>query len=388
MKRLFILGLVLALLSAHASAAGAKTGKVRILMSFKGEPDTAVISNAGGNVLHRYGIIKNRVAVEIPANALKGILNNPNVEGFEYDALAYANKATKPCEPWPSCRDDPEPPEPDPEQELPWGVDRVDADLVAGTGAGVVVCIVDTGIDKDHPDLEANIIGGRNFVKKRNKLDTNAWDDDAGHGSHVAGTVAAIDNEIGVVGVAPQASLLGAKVLNSRGVGYITDIMAGVDYCVAAGADVISMSLGSGTDVQGLHDAVDAAEAAGVVVVASAGNSAGPVVFPAAYSSVIAISATDSSDNIASFSSFGPEVELSAPGVNVLSTWMNGGYDTKSGTSMSAPHVSGVAALAIQANPGLDNDEIRTLLHGTADDLGALGHDDYFGYGLVDAQLA
>ena len=122
--------------------------------------------------------------------------------------------------------------------------------------------------------------------------------------------------------------------------------------------------------------------------IAAAGNDdAGQVVFPAAYDSVIAVSSTDADDSLSSFSSIGPEVELAAPGRNIFSTWNDGGYTTISGTSMAAPHVSGVAALAVEANPLLSNVEIRNLLQSTADDLGAFGRDNLFGFGLVDAEL-
>ena len=219
-------------------------------------------------------------------------------------------------------------------------------------------------------------------------IDSTKWDDDNGHGTHVAGTIAAVDNTVGVVGVAPQASLLAAKVLNRQGSGYLSDVIAGIDYCVQNGAKVVSMSLGSSSDVQALHNAVDAAYADGVLLVAAAGNDyGGAVSYPAAYDSVVAVSATDSNNNLASFSNVGPEVELAAPGVSILSTYKDGGYATLSGTSMATPHVSGVAALAIQANPLMSNVEVRALLQNTADDLGAVGKDNLFGYGLVDAEL-
>ncbi|MEK6853232.1 MAG: S8 family peptidase [Nanoarchaeota archaeon] len=376
MKNIMVLFTIsLLLFSALASAAGNQPEKVRIFLEFKGQPDVGAVHLAGGRVLHSYTILSNVLAVEVPVNALNGLLKNPNVVGIEYDAEVQASGKGKPA---PS----------QPAQQLPWGVNRIDADLANGTGAGVVVCVVDTGIDKDHPDLQANIVGGRNFVAKGAVVDPAKWDDDNGHGTHVAGTVAALDNSVGVIGVAPQASLLAAKVLNRQGSGYLSDVIAGIDYCVQSGADVVSMSLGSNSDVQALHDAVDAAYAGGLLLVAAAGNDyGGAVSYPAAYDSVIAVSATDSSDNLASFSNIGGEVELAAPGVSVLSTYKDGSYATLSGTSMAAPHVSGVAALAIHANPLLSNVEIRSLLQNTADDLGAAGKDSLFGYGLVDAEL-
>ncbi len=375
-KIMVIMTIALLLLSAVSiSAAGNQPEKVRVFLEFKGKPDVGVVHLHGGKVLHSYTLLDNVLAVEVPVTALHGLLLNPNVVGFEFDALAHASGKPAPSQP---------------AQTLPWGVNRVDADLAWNVtkGAGVKVCVVDTGIDKDHPDLQTNLAGGRNFVAKGVTVDPSKWDDDNGHGTHVAGTVAAVDNTVGVVGVAPQASLLAAKVLNRQGSGYFSDIMAGIDWCVQSGAKVVSMSLGSSSDVQAFHNAVDAAYANGALVVAAAGNDyGGPVSYPAAYDSVVAVSATNSNDGLASFSSVGPEVELAAPGASILSTYKDGGYATLSGTSMATPHVSGVAALAWEANPLLSNAEVRSLLQSTADDLGAAGKDNMFGYGLVDAEL-
>ncbi|NQE53422.1 Tk-subtilisin [ANME-1 cluster archaeon GoMg3.2] len=279
------------------------------------------------------------------------------------------------------------------EETLPWGVDRIDAELVwngaedgcdvtpgRNAGAGAIVAIIDTGLDKDHPDLAANIAGGRNFVGW-SRVDPDAWDDDNGHGTHCGGIVAAVDNEEGVIGVAPEASLYGVKVLDRRGSGYVSDIIAGIEWAVENGADIISMSLGTTSDVPSLDGACDAAWNNGVLLVAAAGNEEGsPVIYPAAYSSVIAVSATNSDDNLASFSSTGPEVELAAPGVNIYSTYKKGGYAIKSGTSMACPHVAGTAALAIG--------NVRQCLQDTAEDLGDLGFDTKYGHGLVDAEVA
>jgi subtilisin len=158
--------------------------------------------------------------------------------------------------------------------------------------------------------------------------------------------------------------------------------------------DVINKSLGGG-DVQAVHDAVNAADERGVVVVAAAGNdSGGPVIYPAAYTIVIAVSATNNDDDLASFSSVGSEVEIAAPGRNIYSTYKDGAYATMSGTSMASPHVAGVASLVIASGiadgngNGRINDEVRARLRITADDLGTVGKDDLFGYGLVDAENA
>lgn len=385
MKKIFVmLTIALMISSVFALAAGNQPEKLRVFLEFRGAPDTSVVQMAGGHVLYDYQFLDNVLAIEVPVNALPGLLRNPNVVSYEFDAEvhAFGNGSKRPP------GDGGNPPQPAPAQVLPWGIDRIDADLAVGNGTGTAVCVVDTGIDRDHPDLQTNIIGGQNFVAKGRSVDVNKWDDDNGHGTHVAGTIAALDNEEGVVGVAPETSLLIAKVLNRQGNGYLSDVIAGVEFCVANGADVVSMSLGASVDVQAVHDAMDVAFANGVLLVAAAGNGyGGPVSFPAAYDSVIAVSSTDADDSLSSFSNVGQEVELAAPGRNIFSTWNDGSYNTISGTSMATPHVSGVAALAVEANPLLSNIEIRNLLQSTADDLGSLGKDDFFGFGLVDAEL-
>lgn len=268
-------------------------------------------------------------------------------------------------------------------QVLPWGVDRIDADLAwnTSTGLGVKVAIVDTGISTKHPDL--NVRGGVNTINPK-----KSYDDDNGHGSHVAGIVSALNNSIGVVGVAYKAELYAVKALNANGSGYVSDVIEGLYWCIENGMQVINMSIGTSTHVQSFHDAVRAVNNAEIVQVASAGNNyGGPLVYPAAYPETIAVSATDQNDNIAPFSSTGDEVDLSAPGVGIYSTYKNKLYATGSGTSMSAPHVSGTVALMI-ANGITGVDNIRQILQDTADDLGEPGWDPLYGDGLVDAEEA
>jgi subtilisin family serine protease len=222
--------------------------------------------------------------------------------------------------------------------------------------------------------------------------------DDNGHGTHVDGIIAALNNDIGVVGVAPGASLYAVKVLDSTGNGYLSDVIDGIQWSVKNNAQVISMSFGTGTDDLALHDAVDATYNSGVLVIAAAGNTnGGAVTYPAAYSSVIAVSAIDINNSIASFGSVGPQVELAAPGVNVYSTYLGGGYATKSGTSMACPHVSGTVVLILAMPPGTYDQngngkwepaEVRKKLDDIATDLGAPGLDPYYGYGLVNAANA
>lgn len=241
---------------------------------------------------------------------------------------------------------------------------------------------MDTGIDLAHPDLVANIKGGHNTIKPR-----KSPADDNDHGTHVAGIIAAVNDNIGVMGVAPQAELYAVKVLSADGSGYLSDIIEGLEWCITNNMQVINMSLGTPMKVQSFHDAVIKVYNAGIVMVAAAGNS-GPgdnaVEYPAKYEEVIAVSATGDNDSIASFTSRGPEIELAAPSVGIYSTYTGGGYKTLSGTSMAAPHVTGTAALVIKRGiKGIQN--IRSELQTTADKIGT---SELYGYGLVDAEEA
>lgn len=272
-----------------------------------------------------------------------------------------------------------------PAQVLPWGVDRIDAELVwpTTTADPVKVAVLDTGISLKHPDLAANIKGGINTINPKKSAN-----DDNGHGSHVAGTIAAANNSIGVVGVGPSIDLYAVKVLNAAGSGYFSDVIEGLQWAVANGMQVANMSFGASSGTQSLHDAIIAAYSAGITLVAAAGNSgnSNPVGYPAAYPEVIAVTATNSSDQVASFSSTGPEVDLTAPGVSIFSTYKRDTYTTLSGTSMAAPHVTGAAALVISAKGLTDPAAIKARLESTADNLGYPA--TYQGAGLVDADEA
>ncbi|MFH1049150.1 MAG: S8 family peptidase [Patescibacteria group bacterium] len=280
-------------------------------------------------------------------------------------------------------------------QSLPWGVDRIDAEKVWDTTTGdpIKVVVIDTGIDILHPDLKANIKGGVNTINSR-----RSYTDDNGHGTHVAGIIGAIDNVIGVVGVGPEIDLYAVKALDRRGSGYLSDIIEGLDWAIANNMQVVNMSLGTSANVLSFQEAVQRVNATGIVQVAAAGNSGGAVLYPAAYSEVIAVSATDASDTIASWSSRGPEVDLAAPGVSIYSTYKGSTYATLSGTSMASPHVAGVAALVLSVPDkcqylldgilGCSPAEVQKRLEQTAEDLGAEGKDILYGSGLVDAGAA
>lgn len=219
-------------------------------------------------------------------------------------------------------------------------------------GKGVKIAIIDTGAQVNHPDLKDRIIGGRNFTSEDGG-DVNRYNDYNGHGTHVAGIIAATANGSGIVGVAPEASLLILKILDSKGSGTYESAIAAVKYAIAKGVDVISMSLGGPTDEPRLHDVIKEAVSKDIVVVCAAanagdGNALTPeYAYPAYYSEVISVGAATSNKRVASFSNSNDQVDLIAPGVNVLSTYINSSYARLSGTSMAAPYVSGAVALLI-----------------------------------------
>lgn len=399
---------VLPFLSLAAPAQAVPESSQRLIVTF--EPgvaaDSAAVERAGAEPLTHLDLV-NGLAVDAPNRAVAARLAQlDGVAGVSVDARVRV-AAPQRCSPWPACKDGTTT---EPAQILPWGVDRVDAEKAwsASRGTGVNVAVIDTGIDRAHADLIDNIAGGVNFVKGPGPSwkapDSTAWNDDQGHGTHVAGTIAAANNTIGVVGVAPEADLYGVKVLDSSGNGYASDVVLGIEWSIANGMQVINLSLAEDSDVPALKEAVDKAAATGIVVVAAAANSGdgnpstNNVLWPAKYESAIAVSATDSNDVVASFSSDGAEVEIAAPGVNVLSTTRGGGYGTMSGTSMATPHVAGVVAqmLAAPVVPGADTDgnglwsstEVRSHLQVTTDDLGDPGRDVFYGFGLADAQEA
>jgi subtilisin family serine protease len=357
---------VTVVLAGSAADKDTKT-KEPVIIGFKSTPghaDKAMVRGRGGDITYSYRLI-NAIAAKLPEPAIENIQRNPRVTYVEIDGEVHTL---------------------DTELDNSWGVERIGAGNVhagGNKGAGVNVAIIDTGIDYTHLDLEDNFdteLLGYDFVNG----DSDPMDDN-GHGTHCAGIVAAVDNGGGVVGVAPEAHLYAVKVLNSVGSGSVSDVIAGIQWSVANGMQVISMSFGGGDGV-GMKAACDAAYNAGIVVVASAGNSGNPagkgdnVDYPARYDSVIAVAATDSSDNRARWSSTGPAVELAAPGVSIKSTYLGGGYAIKSGTSMACPHVTGTAALVIAAGG-----DVRQCLKDTADDLGPTGFDTKYGFGLVDA---
>jgi subtilisin family serine protease len=253
-------------------------------------------------------------------------------------------------------------------------------------GAGAVVAILDTGVDVGGSDGLTNVLEGRDMVYGRSVEDVY------GHGTHVAGTVGQrTDNGRGAAGIAHQASILPVKVLGDNGSGWISDIAQGVEWAADNGADVINMSFGSFGRSSTMAAAVQYAHSKGVVLVGAAGNEdTSSLIYPAGYDEVISVGATTPSDRLASFTNWGDDLDIVAPGVDIYqeveyrgSFYISGW----SGTSMASPHVAGVAALL--KSLGVDDPvKVRALLHDSAVDLGDDGWDTYFGYGRLDAATA
>ncbi len=274
----------------------------------------------------------------------------------------------------------------DPHYGEQWHLPSVSApqawDITTGS-SGVTIAVVDTGVDYTHPDLKGKCLPGYNFVDR-----SSDPMDDHGHGTHVAGIAAAVgNNSTGVAGVDWKARILPVKVLDAQGSGYDSDVAAGIRYAADHGAKVINLSLGSPDYSYTLEEAVNYAYNQGAVVVAASGNSGSSVNYPAACDRAIAVGALDSGDKLAYFSCQGPEIDLVAPGVSILST-LPGSYGKMSGTSMASPVVAGCASLVLAANPGYSPAQVKKALEAGATDLGPTGFDNGYGNGKVNAYAA
>ncbi len=342
-----------------------------------GPSEKALVHGAKGIIKRSYKLIP-AVAATLPEEAIAQIKKSKDVAYVEEDAVFTAIE--------PLSGD---------EYADAWSVKHIGADIAhdsGNKGAGVKVAVLDTGIDYNHEDLDKNFAGGRDFVFNDDDPFDDSWNS---HGTHIAGIIAAEQNGIGVVGVAPEAELYAVKVLDGGGFGLLSWIISGIEWAVENNMDIVNLSL-QGRDSLALQDACANAYNAGVLLVAAAGNTYGGAVgFPAAYDSVIAVTGTDEFDMRAYFSPVGPEVELSAPGMYILSTVSGSGYKSLSGTSQAAPHVAGTAALILSSEPQhlnaegiIDFTDVRQKLQMEASDLGDTGLDYIYGFGLVEASEA
>ncbi len=390
---LVLAAVMLMALSATSAFGQGKPATIDVIIGFNSSPGAsgeALIDGVGGTVNGRFSLIP-AISATIPISAINGLEANPNVAYVEEDGFKdlHTDSAVG---------------------ELQWGTNRIDAeavwagDLVNGilpnTGAGVLVADLDTGIDASHPDLNANVLETWSVA---GKADANNPSRDArdrnGHGTATAGVIAAVRGNSGVVGIAPDASIIAIQISKGSRL-KLSDIVDGIELAILRKRDleaqastpgndvtipmVMNMSFGGGhSDAE--EDALLLAANAGIVLVASAGNSSGGSVgFPAALDTVIAVSSAAIDDSLSSFSSVGSEVELIGSGSNIYTTYKDGTYVHISGTSFSAPQVAGVAALVLAS--GVSPALVRAVLTSTAENLG-LSTDEQ-GSGLVDAEKA
>ncbi|MEA3321822.1 MAG: S8 family peptidase [Bacillota bacterium] len=353
--------------SADASAKGKPVMK-EYLIGLKAGPSIAkadtLVATLGGSVEHQFKHMK-VLHIKLPEVAAAALEKNPLVEYVEENVEMHATAQT-----------------------VPYGLPHIKADVALAqgiTGSGVKVAVLDTGIDASHEDLK--VAGGASFVPE----EPDALTDGNGHGTHVAGTIAAVNNNTGVLGVSYDVDLYAVKVLSSGGSGTLAGIAQGIEWAIDNNMDVINMSLGGSTGSSTLKQASDNAYNSGIVVVAAAGNSGSffglvnTIGYPARYDSVIAVGAVDSNNNRASFSSVGSQLEVMAPGVSINSTLPGNQYGELNGTSMASPHVAGAAALLLAQNPNMTNVEVRERLRNTATNLGSSFN---YGYGVINLEAA
>jgi len=365
---IFFASLALTLVCGGAVAsATTQTATKRYIIKFKTSNvnGSQVVSKHSGHFRKQYKYINAAVA-DMTLQSVASLQNDSNVSYVEPDNIVKASATAL----------------------TNWGVADINAPTSwqSGlTGKGVNIAIIDTGAGP-HSDLL--IAGGTNVI---NGSTTTSYADDNGHGTHVAGIIAAEGLNGGVEGVAPGASIYAVKALDSTGSGYTSDIISGIDWAINNKMNIVSMSLGSATSDTTLQSAVDTAYSDGLLIVAAAGNDGNTAgtgtntEYPANYSSVIAVGAVDSNNNRAYFSSTGSKVEVAAPGVNVESTYLNNSYETMSGTSMATPFVSGDLALLKQEYPSDTNVQLRQLLDSSVKDLGIAGRDSLYGFGLIQS---
>lgn len=249
----------------------------------------------------------------------------------------------------------------------------------------VIVAVVDTGVDLNHPEFKGKLVGGYNMI-----ADSNNPNDDNGHGTHVSGVIAArSNNHDGIAGMSWNSKIMPIKAIGADGSGTAFDIAQGIRWATDNGARVINLSVGNYTPSAALQEACTYAYKRNVVLVAATGNDATDQPgYPAAYKEVIGVSAVDHNKRFADFSNFGEYVDVVAPGVDIPSTYIYSDFAALSGTSMACPHVAALASLIISVNPSLSNKEVMDIIRKSSQDLGDAGHDNTFGYGLIDVKAA
>ncbi len=367
------------------------------IIGFYKTPSSAekmLIENHKGTIKHTYTLLP-AFAVTLPKESIDKLKADPLVKYIEEDKSVkkiknIVKKSARFYTPNGLSQSDMS----SDEYQNSLGVSKINSKIAHDkniTGKGVKIAILDTGINYNHQDLKQNYKGGYNFVNN-DKNSTDPYDDGwNAHGTHMAGIISAKRDGVGVVGVAPEASIYAVKVLDAGGFGAISDIILGIEWAVSNDMDIANISI-SGDDSIMLKAACDAAQKAGLLIIAAAGNSYGELAsYPALYESVVAVGSVDGKNELGFFSPIDEAIEIVAPGLEIQSTSKDNLYDILSGTSQSTAFVTGVAALIISSGVSDINEDgeingldVRKKLQTSALDLGEIGRDNKFGYGLVD----
>jgi len=370
---LFIFTLMTACVASTYYPVASEIKYENIIVLFEDEVDESIIKQVEGQISERFETIP-ALSLSVPAVYIPFLQQHPKIKFIQQDQPVTIQG-----------------------QVIDWGVTKTKANFVHSsgiTGKGVKIAILDTGIDTKHSDLYVS--GGACMLSRC----TNSYNDDNGHGTHVAGIIAAKNNNIGTIGVAPEASIYAVKVLDRDGMGTTSTVLSGIDWAIKNKMDIINLSLSTPKPDLALKEMIDEAYRQGILVVSAVGNNGNgqgtgdTVEYPARYSSVIAVSAINQNNLRVSSSATGPSVEVAAPGEAIYSTVPTAydfdgnanGYTWMTGTSMATPFVSGILALYKQQYPYKTNEEIRQLLQTNVVDLGNPGKDNWYGYGLVQMQ--
>ncbi|MCR8642568.1 S8 family peptidase [Paenibacillus sp. N1-5-1-14] len=297
-------------------------------------------------------------AISCPAHAVPALIPFSNNMSIEEDIPLHLHAQMEPGYEYSESRDVPFPVN---GQLIPWGVKQVKAPLTWNKTRGheIKIGIIDTGVDATHPDLKTSISRGVNLL-----FPGMLPNDDNGHGTHIAGIIAGASTRKGILGVAPQASIHAVKAFDRLGSAYVSDIIAGINWCVENNMDIINMSFGMKTYSKALQNAVEQAYKAGKIIIASCGNEGkkATVDYPARFPQVVSVGAITQLNRIAPFSNKGKRIDIYAPGEKIYSCWLYSNYNELSGTSMATAHVSGVVALMLSTKPTLKPLQIKRVL--------------------------
>ncbi|WP_159461966.1 S8 family peptidase [Salirhabdus sp. Marseille-P4669] len=337
--------------------------KNQYLIIFKNEINEELIKSLKGEIINRIDSIS-MVTAKMSQDGIEKLKIHPDIVSIEEDQVVKVK-----------------------EEVTDWGIGQVNALMPWNSnysGRGVKIAILDTGIDFKHEDLVVR--DGVSFVDY-----TNSYMDDNGHGTHVAGIISAQHNSLGIRGVAPKSDIYAVKVLDSNGHGYLSDLIMGLNWALNNDMDIINLSIGIQDESSVLERMVQTGYDDGVIIVAASGNDGSSnetqdnVDIPARYPGTIAVAAVNENNVRPNFSSTGNAVEIAAPGVKILSTYLNNKYAVMDGTSMASAYATATIALMKEAYPNLKANEIRTILQNEAVDLGPNGRDNVYGYGLIQA---